>query len=59
MAGTIGATITVTGTPASAIESALAWVDENYGSAEGYLAANGVDAATLAALRDRLFEPAA
>lgn len=61
----MGATVTpelrevLTGTPASAIESALAWVDDNYGSAEGYLAANGVDAATLAALRDRLFEPAA
>ena len=61
----MGATVTpelrevLTGTPASAIETALAWVEANHGSAAAYLAANGVDAATLAALRDRLFEPAA
>lgn len=61
----MGATVTpelrevLTGTPASAIETALAWVETNYGSAAGYLTASGVDAATLAAVRDRLFEPAA
>lgn len=61
----MGATVTpalrevITGTPPSAIETALAWVDANHGSAAGYLAASGVDAATLAALRDRLVEPAA
>lgn len=43
----------VIGTPASAIEHALAWVDDNGGS-RGYLAKAGVSDATLDAVAERL-----
>ncbi|WP_344737596.1 tyrosine-protein phosphatase [Microbacterium awajiense] len=43
----------VTGTPASAIEHALAWIDDNGGS-RGYLAGAGVGDATLDAVAERL-----
>ncbi len=43
----------VTGTPASAIEHALGWIDDNGGS-RGYLARAGVSDAALDAIAERL-----
>jgi protein-tyrosine phosphatase len=44
----------VTGTPPEAIETALAWVDEEHGGAAGYLGAAGLADDELEALRERL-----
>ncbi len=44
----------VTGTPAAAMEQALAWVDKNHGSCAAYLQSGGLTDAQLAALRARL-----
>lgn len=47
-------TTLVTGTPAAAIESALAWTDAGFGGAAGYLRSGGLTELELAALRTRL-----
>ena len=44
----------VTGTPASAIEQALAWVDAEHGDSAAYLRSGGLTDAELAALRRSL-----
>ena len=44
----------VTGSPAAAIEQALAWVDAEHGGAAGYLQSGGLTDDELAALRRRL-----
>lgn len=41
------------GSPASAIEAALAWIDEQGGS-DAYLESGGLTGAELSALRERL-----
>ena len=44
----------MTGSPAEAIEGALAWVDATHGSAAGYLRSGGMTEPEFAALRTRL-----
>lgn len=60
MVGSMGVPLTeqivtlVTRAPAEAIRSALDWVEDNHGSAAGYLRSGGLTGAELARLRDRL-----
>lgn len=44
----------VTGTPPAAMRTALAWVDDRFGGAAGYLRSGGLSDAELDALRSRL-----
>jgi len=46
----------LTGSPATAIEALLDWVDENHGDAGAYLLANGLTTHEVEALRARLIE---
>ncbi|MBF4992828.1 tyrosine-protein phosphatase [Arthrobacter gandavensis] len=63
MVGSMGVPLTegivtlITRAPAEAIQSALAWVEETYGSAAGYLRAGGLTDPELSRLRARLQQP--
>ncbi len=63
MVGSMGVPLTegiitlITRAPAEAIQTALAWVEENYGSAAGYLRAGGLTDPELVRLRARLRQP--
>ena len=63
MVGSMGVPLTeeivtlITRAPAEAIQAALSWVEENYGSAAGYLRAGGLEVTELARLRARLRQP--